>query len=84
MNQLITYLQPHMKFNCVVKKIGTLLYPRCGDLLKCLSLALYDSKCISGSRGYQPAAPKHKVLKCLVYHVFLSLKEVAMFVLVES
>ena len=58
MNQLITYLQPHMKFNCVVKKIDTLLYPRCGDLLKCLSLALYDSKCNSDDNSKE-----HEILK---------------------
>ena len=43
MNQLITYLQPYMSYKCVVNKLGTLLYPRGGDLLKCLSLALHDS-----------------------------------------
>ena len=48
----------HMKFNCIVKKIGTLLYPRCGDLLKCLSLALYDSKCNSDDNSKE-----HEILK---------------------
>ena len=43
MNQLITYLQPYMSYKCVVNKLGTLLYPRDGDLLKTLSLALHDS-----------------------------------------
>ena len=33
MNQLITYLQPYMSYKCVVNKLGTLLYPRDGDLL---------------------------------------------------
>ena len=43
MNQLITYLQPYMSYKCVVNKLGTLLYPHDGDLLKSLSLALHDS-----------------------------------------
>ena len=43
LNQLITYLEPYMSYKCVVKSLGTLLYPSNGDLLKCLSLALHDS-----------------------------------------
>ena len=42
LHQLITYLQPYMNYKCVTNKIGTLLYARDSDLLKRLSLALYD------------------------------------------
>lgn len=43
MHQLITHLQPYMNYKCLVKKLGTLLYPCNTDVLKCLSLALHDS-----------------------------------------
>ena len=43
MSQLITYLQPYMEYKCVVKRLGTVLYPRNGNLVKTLSLALYQS-----------------------------------------
>ena len=36
------YLQPYVNFRCVVKKIGTLIYPRNCDPLRCLSFALHD------------------------------------------
>ena len=42
LHQLITYIQPYMNYKCVTNKIGTLLYARDSDLLKCLSLALHD------------------------------------------
>lgn len=43
MNQLILHLQPYMGYRCVVDRLGTLLYPRNGDIMKSLSLALYQS-----------------------------------------
>lgn len=39
---LIIYLQPYMQYKCVIKKIGTLLYPRDGDPLISLSWALHQ------------------------------------------
>ena len=42
MNQLIIHLQPYMSYKCVVKRLGTLLYPCNGDLMKALSLALHN------------------------------------------
>ncbi len=36
-----------MKFKCVIKRIGTLIYPRNSDPLKCLSLALHDTQSVS-------------------------------------
>ncbi len=39
---LIIYLQSYMKYKCVVRKIGTVIYPRDGDLLVCLSKALHQ------------------------------------------
>ena len=44
MQQLIIYLQPYMSYKCVVRKLGTLLYPSNADLLKCLTYALHDSQ----------------------------------------
>lgn len=41
LNQLIVYLQPFMNFVCIIKRVGTLIYPRNSDPLKCLSLALH-------------------------------------------
>ncbi|SMN12415.1 hypothetical protein SPBRAN_865 [uncultured Candidatus Thioglobus sp.] len=43
LHQLIIHLQPYIKFKCVVKKLGTLIYSCTSDPLKCLSLALHDS-----------------------------------------
>ena len=43
MNQLIVHLQPYMGYKCIVPCLGTLLYPRNGDLMKSLTLALYQS-----------------------------------------
>lgn len=43
LQQLIIYLQPFMNFKCIIKRIGTLIYPCNSDPLKCLSLALYDT-----------------------------------------
>lgn len=31
-----------MNFKCIVKRVGTLIYSRTSDPLKCLSLALHD------------------------------------------
>lgn len=45
MSQLIMYLQPFMDYKCVVRRLGTLLYPRNGNLLKSLSLALHTPTC---------------------------------------
>lgn len=45
MNQLILYLQPYMQYKCVIKKIGTLLYPSDEDLLVCLTHALNNNTC---------------------------------------
>ena len=42
LNQLIIHLQPYMDYRCVAPRLGTLLYPRKGDLLKCLTHALYQ------------------------------------------
>ena len=43
LHRLIAHLQPYMGYKCVVKKLGTLLYPLHSDLLKCLTYALHDS-----------------------------------------
>ena len=58
MSQLITYLQPYMEYKCVVKRLGTVLYPRNGNLVKTLSLALYQStpQCIN-----MPQSSSHKL-----------------------
>lgn len=40
---LITYLQPFMNFKCIIRRIGTLLYPQNSDPLKCLTLCLNDT-----------------------------------------
>ena len=40
--QLILHLQPHMSYRCVAPRLGTALYPSNGDLLKCLTHALYQ------------------------------------------
>ena len=55
LNQLITYLQPYMSYKCVFKRIGTLLYPCDGDLIKCLSLALYQSSPRDLSKSFECA-----------------------------
>ena len=34
MSQLIIHLQPYMDYKCIVPRLGTLLYPRNGDLMK--------------------------------------------------
>ena len=34
MSQLIIHLQPYMGYKCIVPRLGTLLYPRNGDLMK--------------------------------------------------
>lgn len=39
---LIIHLQSYMKYKCVVRKIGTVIYPRDSDLLVCLSWALHQ------------------------------------------
>ena len=39
---LIIYLQPYMQYKCVVRKIGTLVYPKNADPLVCLSWALHQ------------------------------------------
>ena len=39
---LIIYLQPYMQYKCVFRKIGTLICPRDGDPLICLSWALHQ------------------------------------------
>lgn len=43
LNQLILYLQPFMNFKCIIRRLGTLIYPRHSDPLKCLSFALHDA-----------------------------------------
>ena len=40
LHQIITHLQPYMNFKCVIRCIGTLIYPRNVDPLKSLSLVL--------------------------------------------
>ena len=64
MNQLILYLQPYMGYRCVVDRLGTLLYPRNGDIMKTLSLALFQSPIISTSPKHdqhkQPCSTKSK------------------------
>lgn len=42
LNQLILHLEPHMSYRCAAPRLGTVLYPRNGDLLKCLTHALYQ------------------------------------------
>ena len=42
LNQLILHLEPHMSYRCVAPRLGTVLYPSNGDLLKCLTHALYQ------------------------------------------
>lgn len=44
LKHLIIHLQPYMEYKCAIRKIGMVLYPRGGDLLICLSLALQQSK----------------------------------------
>ena len=55
MHQLIMYLQPYMSYKCVVNRLGTLLYPRNGDMLKSLSLALHDCHSDSSVHEDNPA-----------------------------
>jgi hypothetical protein len=43
LHHLIIHLQPYIAYKCVVKKLGTLIYPSNCDLLKCLTYALHDS-----------------------------------------
>ena len=57
LNHLILYLQPYMSYRCVIRKIGTVLYPNGGDLLTCLSYALHDAQVIK--EDAQKAAKLH-------------------------
>lgn len=56
MKQLIIHLQPHMCYTCVVKRVGTLLYPRNGDK-KSLSLALFHSHIGNVSLEHEVSQP---------------------------
>ena len=57
MNQLITHLEPYMSYKCTVKRLGTLLYPRNGNTLRSLSLALHKSHADSTMQGEQYVTP---------------------------
>ena len=64
MHQLITYLQPYMNFTCIIKKVGTLIYSRNSDPLKCLTLALQDSQSDTIPDIFSPieTQPSHKTI----------------------
>ena len=61
MHQLITHLQPYMAYRCVIKKVGTLLYSKNSDVLKCLSLALHDTHSAADDFYHErPIGPQHQ------------------------
>ena len=60
LHQLIIHLQPYIHFECIVKKLGTLLYPNSCDPLKCLSLALYDLHSENIQPSTQPSQPNQE------------------------
>ena len=48
MHQLIKYLEPYMNYRSVIKKLGTLLYPKTSNVLRCLTLALHEMDTVHG------------------------------------
>ena len=60
MHQLIMHLQPYMHYKCVIKRLGTLLYSKNSDVLKCLSLALHDTQSADNESPFPDAHEQHE------------------------
>ena len=66
----LTYCR--LSYECVVKRLGTLLYPRNGNLKKCLSLALYRSPTADNTsleQGFDKELHRQKVATSMLKEV---------------